>query len=233
MALVQSYYRELVQYSQRRFTNDSIAQQVRPKQREDNAKTVTIERSPVTSNQLQFAATWHLKEAAAILTELKTSVSSGLTTSAAQQNQIKYGKNVLDEAKPRSGLIVFLSYFWSIPVALLTLAAILSVATGSAVDGVVIMGVVVINAVLGYVTESKSERIILSLRNLVSPSAMVIRDGQTTEVDSKAVVVGDILILKPGSFVAADARLIESDRLTIDESALTGESIPVLKTCLL
>ncbi len=178
----------------------------------------------------EFAAICHLKEATSILADLQTSITSGLSPSAIQQNQIKYGKNILEETQPRSGLIVLLGYFWSIPVALLTLAAILSVATGSKVDALVIMGVVIINAVLGYVTESKSERIILSLKNLVSPSALVIRDGQKNEIDVEAVVVGDILILKSGSLVAADARLVEINHLRIDESALTGESFPVLKT---
>ncbi len=191
-----------------------------------------MKRSPIPSQQFpEFAANWHLKETAAILAELKTSVTSGLSTLAVQQNIAKYGSNTLPEIRTRSGLVVFLGYFWSIPVALLTLAAILSIATGSTVDAAVIGGVVLINAILGYVTESKSERIILSLKNLVSHSVWVVRNGQTTEIDSQAIAVGDLMILKPGSYVAADARLVESDRLTIDESTLTGESIPVLKIC--
>ncbi len=191
-----------------------------------------MERSPVASQRPQeFAATCHLKEAESILAELETSATSGLSASAVKQNLAKYGANVLPEAKPRSGLVIFLGYFWSIPVALLTLAAILSIATDSKVDAVVIMGVVVINAVLGYITESRSERIILSLKNLVNPSAWVIRDGRATEINSQAIVVGDILVLKPGSYVPADARLIECDRFSVDESALTGESISVRKTC--
>ncbi len=197
-------------------------------------------RSPIASQQSQeFSATCHLREAESILAELETSATSGLSASAVQQNLAKYGANVLPETKPRSGLVIFLGYFWSIPVALLTLAAVLSIATGSKVDALVIMIVVVINAVLGYITESKSERIILSLKNLVNPSAWVIRDGRAREINSQAIVVGDILIFKPGSYVPADARLIERDRsspysterLTVDESPLTGESIPVVKTC--
>ncbi|MEL7418197.1 MAG: cation-transporting P-type ATPase [Cyanobacteria bacterium J06555_3] len=208
---------------------------------------MTIERSRFTKN-----ATWHAKEAAEVLAELGSS-KLGLSRSAVRENSVKYGQNILNEAQPRSGFVIFLSYFWSVPVALLTLAAILSIATGSKVDALVIMGVVVINAILGYVTESKSERIILSLKNLVTPSALVVRDGESVEVDSQTIVVGDVLVFKPGSYVAADARLIESskgflkntpsdivplwynrfadDRLSIDESALTGESVPVLKTC--
>ncbi|WP_019503583.1 cation-transporting P-type ATPase [Pleurocapsa sp. PCC 7319] len=177
-----------------------------------------------------FQQNWHFKSAESTLAELKTSVTSGLSAQAVKQNVAQYGANVLAETKPRSGLIIFLGYFWSIPVALLTLAAILSIATDSKVDALVILGVVFINAVLGYITESRSERIILSLKNLINPSTWVIRDGQAIEIESQGVVVGDILILKPGSYVAADARLVESDRLSVDESVLTGESIPVIKT---
>lgn len=187
--------------------------------------TIELERSRFTKN-----ATWHAKEVAEVLAELGSS-KLGLSRSAVRENSVKYGQNILNEARSRSGFVIFLSYFWSIPVALLTLAAILSIATGSKVDALVIMGVVVINAILGYVTESKSERIILSLKNLVTPSALAIRDGKSVEVDSQTIVVGDVLVFKPGSYVAADARLIESDRLNVDESALTGESVPVLKTC--
>ncbi len=188
------------------------------------------ERSPVTWQQSQeFAVPFHRQEAESILAELKTSVTSGLSSQAAEENLAKYGANILAEAQPRSGLVIFLGYFWSIPVALLTLAAILSIATDSIVDAAVIMGVVVINAVLGYITESRSERIILSLKNLVNPAAWVIRDGEVTKINSTAIVVGDILILKPGTYVAADARIITCDRLSVDESALTGESTPVLK----
>lgn len=210
------------------------------------------------SKQLsKLNATWHHKEVSEILAEFNSS-RLGLSLLAVEENLAKYGHNIFDEAKPRAGLIVFLGYFWSIPVALLSLAAILSIATGSKVDAVVIMSVVLINAVLGYVTESKSERIILSLRNLGNLSAWVIRNGQPIEIESQSIAVGDILMLKPGSYVAADARLIESDRstltlegtashkgisfrtpadngmaaplLTVDESALTGESVAVVKT---
>ena len=198
-----------------------------------------MERSRFSPQFSKFAANWHRKEAAEILAELETSIAEGLSAAAVNQNIAKHGKNILFEAQPRSGLAIFLSYFWSIPVALLTLAAILSVVTGSKVDALVIMGVVIINAVLGYVTESKSERIILSLKNLVNPTAWVIRDGQQMEVASQTIVVGDILLLKPGSYVAADARLIASghssglatQHLSVDESALTGESVPVSKSC--
>ncbi|ACK71592.1 ATPase, P-type (transporting), HAD superfamily, subfamily IC [Gloeothece citriformis PCC 7424] len=173
---------------------------------------------------------WHHQDIETILPELSTSIQTGLTPELVEHNSQQYGANVISQAKPRSGLSIFIDYFKSAPVALLSLAAGLSIATGGIADAAVIMGVVTINAVLGYMTESQSERIINSLQNLVNPSAWVIRDGNITQLHAAEIVVGDILILKPGCYIPADARLIEADNLTLDESALTGESVPVLKS---
>ncbi|WP_013324347.1 cation-translocating P-type ATPase [Gloeothece verrucosa] len=175
------------------------------------------------------AQLWHFEDIDSILAQLDTSSETGLTTQLVQNHSQRYGANVLSEAKPRSGLSIFIDYFKSAPVALLTLAAGLSIITGGIIDAGVIMGVVTINAILGYVTESQSERIINSLKNLVNPSAWVMREGEITHVHAAEIVVGDILILKPGCYIPADARLIEAENLTLDESALTGESIPVQK----
>ncbi|RAM51954.1 MAG: ATPase [Hapalosiphonaceae cyanobacterium JJU2] len=188
------------------------------------------------SNQLtanthqQQIATWHLKDTDAVITELKTSQESGLTTKKAEQKLKKYGPNALPEADPRSGLSMFIDQFKSLPVGLLAVAAGVSVATGGLVDAVVIMGVVVINAAIGYATESNSEKVIRSLKNLVNPTAFVLRDRNIVEISAQEIVIGDILILKPGSYVPADARLLEARHLSIDESALTGESMPVTKS---
>ncbi len=178
----------------------------------------------------QEIATWHLKETDTVITELKTSPESGLTAKKAQQKLKKYGPNALPEADPRSGLSMFIDQFKSLPVGLLAVAAGVSVATGGLVDAVVIMGVVVINAAIGYATESNSEKVIRSLKNLVNPTAFVLRDRNIVEISAQEIVIGDILILKPGSYVPADARLLEARRLSIDESALTGESMPVSKS---
>ena len=172
---------------------------------------------------------WHLKDAGAIVIELETSAERGLSQQGKEEKLRRYGANVLAESEPRSGLSIFIDYFKSVPVALLSSAALLSVLTGGMADAIVIMGVVTINAVLGYATESQSERIIHSLKHLINPSALVIRSGKLTEIDAREIAIGDILILKPGCYVAADARLIEANRLSINESALTGESIPISK----
>ena len=210
----------------------SIATIVNEYRQQPNKAIAQMQNCSVTSkaSNLLPLETWHLQETAAILTELETSKESGLSLEKVQVNLQKYGANILAESQPRSGLSIFIDYFKSIPVALLTLAAALSIVTGGIIDAGVIMGVVAINAILGYATESQSERIIHSLKSLVNPSAWTLRAGKVTKINSPEIAIGDILVLKPGSYIAADARLIEAERLTVDESALTGESAPVLKT---
>lgn len=161
---------------------------------------------------------------------LNSDKSSGLSSETARKNITKYGPNILPEAVPRSGLSILLSQFKSLPVALLGAAAGISVMTGGFVDALVIIGVVTINAVIGYVTETQAEKTIHSLKNLVRPSTTVLRDRKITEIGAENIVPGDILILRPGSYIAADARLVEAMHLSVDESALTGESLPVAKS---
>lgn len=192
-----------------------------------SAKTLTPLIPPAREQQMK---SWHLIEANAVIQEFKTSQISGLSSQLAEENLKKYGSNILPEAVPRSGWSIFIDQFKSMPVALLTVAAICSIATGGVADAIVIMGVVVINAVIGYATESQSETIIHSLKSMVRPSALVMRDGCLQEISAQDIVLGDILILKPGSYIAADARLLEAKHLSVDESALTGESLPVAKT---
>jgi Ca2+-transporting ATPase len=177
----------------------------------------------------QPAEPWHRLEADAVLDKWGTSRETGLSLKAVQKNRQKYGANILPEAEPRSGWEIFLSQFNSLPVALLGAAAGLSIVTGGMVDAVLIMGVVVANAFIGYKTESESDKTIRSLQTLVRPAALVIREGQLTEIPSEEVTPGDLLVLRPGSYVAADGRLIAASHLSVDESALTGESMPVIK----
>ena len=189
--------------------------------------------NPITREQTLAALTvsvpWHLQDVDSIISQLNTSTETGLSQIAAETNLREYGVNALTETPNRSGLDIFIDYFKSVPVALLSGAALLSVLTGGMADAIVIMGVVTINAVLGYATESHSERIINSLKHCINPSTWVIRDGQQKEIETHNLALGDILLLQPGSYVPADARLIEVDRLSLDESALTGESLPIRK----
>jgi len=183
----------------------------------------------VVRSEDQSVEPWHVKEADTVLKAFATSSAAGLSGREAGKRLKKYGPNVLPEAVQRSGLSILIDQLRSVPVGMLTAAAGISILTGGVVDAVAIMGVVAINAVIGYVTESQSEKTIHSLKSLVRPSALVIRDEKVTKVGAEDVVPGDVLVLRPGQYVAADARLVEAKRLCIDESALTGESVPAVK----
>jgi len=172
---------------------------------------------------------WHLMGLKTVGMMLGTSIRNGLSERDVQGNREKFGANHVPDTPARSGLQIFLDQFKSLPVALLAGASVISVATGGFMDACVVMAVVGINAVIGFATERAAEQTIHSLRQLVSTSAHVVREGILREIASEDVVVGDILVLKPGTRVAADARVIEAHELTIDESVLTGESLPVRK----
>lgn len=172
---------------------------------------------------------WHVQERSGVLAQLDTSPATGLSPQAAQRRLQQYGANAIPEATARSRLAIFFDQFKSVPVALLTAAAGISVITGGLADALVIMGVVLINGVIGYATESQSDRIIRSLKQLASPTAWVIRAGNLAQLKAQEVVPGDLLVLRPGVCVAADARVLEAKYLSVDESALTGESLPVTK----
>ncbi len=189
-------------------------------------------RKSIVCAKPQRVENWHLMDSGSVIEFFRTDRAMGLTSEAYQENLKKFGPNVLPEAVLRSGWSIFIDQFKSLPVALLGVAAAISVATGGLADALVIAGVVFINAGIGYASESGAEKTIHSLKSLVRPSALVIRDSRINEISSGNVVAGDILVLRPGTYVAADARLIEASHLSVDESALTGESMPVIKTVL-
>lgn len=201
--------------------------------RDDRAETVGSRRRLrrlITHAEEQPLVHWHLRESADVTDFFDTSGEYGLTGEAAGARLKRYGPNVLPESVPRSGLSILFEQVRSLPVALLGIAAALSAFTGGLADAAVILGVVGINAVIGYVTESQAERTIHSLKRLVRPSAHVVREGGVKEIRAEEVVPGDMLVVRPGSYVVADCRLCEAHHLSVDESALTGESMPVIKT---
>jgi Ca2+-transporting ATPase len=177
----------------------------------------------------QIVEPWHILDGPTVLNRLEA-WPDGLSSEMAQIRLKKYGANALPEADSRSGWKIFLDQLNSLPVYLLGAAAGVSVLTGGLLDATIVMGVVVANAVIGYFTESEAEKTIHSLKSMIQPVACVLRDGKARELPAENLVVGDILILKPGSYVAADCRILAALRLTIDESALTGESMPVAKS---
>ena len=172
---------------------------------------------------------WHLMTSAEVAGHLGTP-AAGLSPAEAAKRVRQYGPNALPRPRPRSGLRVFLNQFLTLPVALLAGSAVLSIATGGAADAAVIMLVVLLNAAIGCVTELQAEKTISALTELEEPRAKVLRDGAVEEIGASQLTVGDVLVLTRGAYVPADARLLTVQDLTVAESVLTGESMPIAKT---
>ena len=153
----------------------------------------------------------------------------GLSNKDVQKRREAYGFNELEEGKRKSALEVFFEQFKDFLVIILLVAAVISAFLGEIESTIVIMIVVVLNAILGTIQHVKAEQSLNGLKALSSPVAKVLRDGQKVEILSKEVVVGDILYLDAGDYVSADGRVLEHYSLQINESSLTGESVPVLK----
>jgi len=172
---------------------------------------------------------WHAYPVEHVVQTLAVVPEHGLSTGEVQRRLAVHGLNVFAQAEPRSDLGIFLDQFNSLPVALLGVAAAVAVATGGPVDALVIGSVVLINAAIGFYTERQAERTIAALARLGPRYADVLREGQRQRVGIESVAPGDVVLLGPGSYVPADARLVAARRLSVDESALTGESVPVGK----
>ena len=172
---------------------------------------------------------WHAMQAEEVLRRWSTSLENGLESQQAIERLHTYGPNRLVRPRPRSALSLFLQQFKSLPVLLLCGSAVLSLATGGIADAVVIAAVVIVNAGIGCYMEVQAERTIHALTGMPEPRALVLRDRAFLEIPGEECVPGDVLILSRGAWVAADARLLTSESLTLDESALTGESLPVDK----
>lgn len=175
------------------------------------------------------ASRWHVMSAAEVLRRQQVDIGRGLSEAEVAQRLARYGPNRLPQAERRSALAIFLDQFNSLPVILLGASALLSAATGGLADAAVILGVVLINAGIGYVTESQAERIIDTLTATPRPPVPVLRGGRVLQVPTAEVVPGDVVLLTPGCLVPADARVVHARELRVDESALTGESLPVAK----
>jgi Ca2+-transporting ATPase len=154
---------------------------------------------------------------------------TGLTTQEALAAQKLHGWNELPVVARSGPLRVWLRQFSSFLVLILIVAAAIALALGEKVDAITIGLVVMLNAALGFVQEWKAETALASLRKMLSPQAMVLRDGQEQMIPARDIVPGDILVLSPGAKVAADGIVVRATELQVDESVLTGESVPVAK----
>ena len=172
---------------------------------------------------------WHRLERDAILRLLEVHRAKGLSMEDWQARLRQYGPNRLPQSESRSRWEMLIGQLNALPVYLLAAAAGISLMSGGFFEAAVILGVVAANAVIGFATESGAEKTIQALKALVRPIAEVIRDGASLLIPAEEVVPGDLLVLKPGYYVAADSRILVASHLTIDESMLTGESMPVVK----
>jgi cation-transporting P-type ATPase F len=172
---------------------------------------------------------WHATAAEIALAELKSNASSGLSSSEARARLHRDGPNRLTRSSGTSALRRFLSQFMQPLVLILIVAAGVKVVLEDPVDAAVIGLVVLLNACIGYVQESRAEQSIAALDQLVVTEATVIREGHKQRVHSHHLVVGDIVVLQSGDGVPADLRLLSSRELQIEEAALTGESVPTQK----
>jgi len=173
---------------------------------------------------------WHSLEIGEIFDRLHVDGQTGLTDNDVAQRNKDFGPNRLAETKRSSSLVRFLKHFNDILIYILFAATIISGLLGKYLDALVILGVAVINAVIGFIQENKAEKAIDDLKDLLAPQAKVLRDGKRSEIDAAALTIGDIVLLEPGDRIPADLRVIRSDNLKIEEAALTGESLPSEKT---
>jgi Ca2+-transporting ATPase len=171
---------------------------------------------------------WHASGPARALAAFDAT-ESGLPPAEAARRQQIYGPNIIPDIAPRSRAEILLAQFGGLPMALLAASAVLSLLTGGFLDAGAIAAVIVINSGIGFFAETKAEQTIRSLSGNEAALARVVRGGDERAVPADIVVPGDIVALHPGDFVPADARLIETDQLTINEASLTGESLPVVK----
>jgi len=169
---------------------------------------------------------WFSKTKEEVLKELNVDPLIGLSEEEAKARLEKYGANKLKEKKKKSILQLFIAQLQDWLIYVLFVAVVITLFMGEYIDAIIILLVIIINAVLGVIQEVKAGNAIEALKKMSSPKALVRRNGEIKEVDSEYIIPGDILILDAGRFIAADLRLIESANLQIEESALTGESVP-------
>lgn len=172
---------------------------------------------------------WFTKSQEAVLKELNVNSKTGLSTEEAKKRLEKYGLNKL-KGKPKKSLLqLFLAQLKDVLIYVLIGAAVINIiahGTEGIPDALIILAVVLINALVGVIQESKAEKALEALQQMTAPKSLVRRNGEVIEINSEELVPGDILIIDAGRYIPADVRLIESANLQIQESSLTGESVP-------
>ncbi len=175
---------------------------------------------------------WYTLRKEEVIRKLKTDEKNGLTDTEVMEREKEYGKNKLAEKKKESLIVKFFKQFNDFMIIILIIASIISALVSKMqgendyFDSIIIIAIVVLNAIMGVVQEAKAEKSIESLKKMTVQKAKVIRDGKTKEIDAEDIVPGDLVILEAGNYVPADVRIIEAYQLKIEESSLTGETVP-------
>ena len=173
---------------------------------------------------------WHVRPAEEALATFETSAEEGLSEDRARLLFRRVGPNILVESKGRGPVAILLDQVVNLPTGLLLGSAAVSALTGGLLDAGAIAVVSLVNAAIGFATERDAERTISSLGKVAAPDAAVLRDGRQRQVPMPEIVPGDVLLLAPGAMIAADGRILQAQSLSLDESLLTGESVPASKS---
>ncbi len=189
-------------------------------------KQVAASVAPVGAASM--STVWHSLDVHAALTALESS-AGGLSREEAARRFASFGPNRLPSAPPRSALLRFLLQFHNLLIYVLLAAGVMSAAIGHLADAAVIFGVVMLNAVIGFVQEGRAEKALETIHKMIEPHASVLRGGRRVTVPAEQVVPGDVVVLEAGDRVPADLRIVRARNLRIDEAILTGESVPVDK----
>jgi len=176
------------------------------------------------------APAWHAMAAQEVTKRLTTDTEKGLNASEAESRLQKYGPNRLPEGRKRGPFMRFLSQFNNVLVYVLLGAGFVKLMLNLWIDAAIILGVVIINALLGFIQEGRAEKALDSIRNMLSAEARTLRGGETRMIAAEELVPGDVVLLESGDKVPADLRLVEAKNLRTEEAALTGESVPADKT---
>ncbi|MBI2142348.1 HAD-IC family P-type ATPase, partial [Candidatus Woesearchaeota archaeon] len=171
---------------------------------------------------------YHAAEIKHVLKELKTS-ANGLSAAEAEARLKEYGYNELQKAGKRTAIKILLEQFQNFLLILLIAAGLLSVFLGDLIEAAGMFFIALISALLGFIQEYRAEKAVEALRKIAAPTAKALRQGAVQKVAAREIVQGDMLLLEQGDIVAADARIMEEHSLEIDESVLTGESVPARK----
>src|SRR5215470_13399897 len=175
-------------------------------------------------------AAWHAIAADDVVRRLNTNTETGLDAAEIPRRLAKYGPNRLPEAAGRGPFMRFLLQFNNVLVYVLLAAGFVKLMTNLWLDASIILGVVLINALLGFIQEGRAEKALDSIRNMLSAEARTLRGGETRMVPAEELVPGDVVLLESGDRIPADLRLVEVKNLRTEEAALTGESVPADKS---